>query len=51
MEKSLQMLASGGVMRSIYRLVVLAEELVVLSFGRSQDHQRIVGSSVGWAVT
>jgi hypothetical protein len=43
-EKAPQMLVSGGVMRSVDRLVVLAEELLVLSFGEvSEDHQRIGG--------
>ena len=38
-------------MRSIYRRMVLAEELA-LWFGEvSQDHQRIAGSSAGCAVT
>jgi len=38
--------------RGIDRLVVLAEELLALSFGKvSEDHQRIGGSSVGCVVT
>ena len=39
-----QVLVTGWVMRSIYRLVVLAEEFPALAFGEvSQDHQRIGG--------
>ena len=44
MEKAPQLLVTGGVVRSIHRPVVLAEELLALSFGEvSQDHQRIGG--------
>jgi len=42
------LVVAGWVMRSIYRLAVLAEEFPALAFGEvSQDHQRIGGSSVG----
>ncbi len=45
MEKAPQLLVTGGVVRSIHRPVVLAEELLALSFGEvSQDHQRIGGA-------
>jgi hypothetical protein len=41
-EKAPQVLVTGGVVRGIYRTVVLAEELLALSFGEvTQDHQRI----------
>jgi hypothetical protein len=33
MEKAPQLLVTGGIVRSVHRLVVLAEELLVLSFG------------------
>ncbi len=47
-----QPLVADRVVRGIDRLVVLAEELLALSFGEvSQDHQRIGGSSVDCAVT
>jgi hypothetical protein len=43
-EKTPQVLVTGGVMGSIDCLVVLAEELLVLLFGEvSQDHQRVGG--------
>jgi hypothetical protein len=43
-EKAPQMLVTGGVVRSVHCPVVLAEELLALSFGEvSQDHQRIGG--------
>ena len=52
MEESPQPLVTHRVVRGIDRLVVLPQELRVLSFGQvSQDHQRIGGSSVGCAVT
>ena len=42
MEKTPQLLVAGWVVRGVHRLVVLAEELLVLSFGEvSKDHQRI----------
>ncbi len=42
MEEMPQPLAIGRIVRSIDRLVVLAEELLTFSFGEvSQDHQRI----------
>jgi hypothetical protein len=51
-EKTPQLLVAGWVVRGVHRLVVLAEELLVLSFGRSL---RITSgserSSVGCAVT
>jgi hypothetical protein len=41
-EKAPQVLVTGGVVRGIHRTVVLAEELLALSFGEvTQDHQRI----------
>src|SRR6266566_1026667 len=41
-EEAPQVLVTGGVVRGIYRTVVLAEELLALSFGEvTQDHQRI----------
>src|ERR1035441_1106681 len=41
-EEAPQMLVARWVVRSIYRLVILAEELLALAFGEvSQDHQRI----------
>lgn len=44
MEKAPQLLVTSGIVRGIHRLVVLTEELLMLSFGEvSQDHQRI-----GW---
>ena len=44
MKEAPQLLVAGGVVRGVYRPVVLAEELLVLSFGEvSQDHQRIGG--------
>jgi hypothetical protein len=33
MEKAPQVLVTGGVVRGVHRLVVLAEELLALSFG------------------
>jgi hypothetical protein len=43
-EKAPQLLVTSGVVRSVHRSVVLAEELPALSFGKvSQDHQRIGG--------
>jgi len=43
-EKAAQLLVTGGVMSNVHRPVVLAEELLALSFGEvSQDYQRI-----GW---
>ena len=42
MEKTPQLLVVGWVARGVHRLVVLAEELLVLSFGEvSEDHRRI----------
>ncbi len=42
MEKAPQLLVTSGIVRGIHRLVVLTEELLMLSFGEvSQDHQRI----------
>ena len=44
MKETPQPLVAGRVVRGIDRLVVLAEELLALSFGKvSEDHQRIVG--------
>ena len=44
MEKAPQVLVTGRIVRSVNRLVILAEEFLVLSFGEvSQDHQRIGG--------
>ena len=44
MEEAPQSLVTGRVVRVIHRLVVLAEELLMLLFGKiSQDHQRIGG--------
>jgi hypothetical protein len=44
MEKAPQVLITGGVVRGIYRPVVLAEELLALWFGEvSQDYQWIGG--------
>ena len=52
MEKAPQLLVTGGIVRGIDRLVVLAEELLMLLFGEiSQDHQRIGGIFRGCAVT
>ena len=44
MEKPPQLLVTRRVVRGIHRPVVLAKELLALSFGEvSQDHQRIGG--------
>ena len=41
-EEAPQAPVTGGVVRSVHRLVVLLEELLMLSFREvSQDHQRI----------
>jgi hypothetical protein len=41
-EKTPQLLVVGWVAGGVHRLVVLAEELLVVSFGEvSEDHQRI----------
>lgn len=46
MEKATQLLVAGRVVCSIHRSVVLAEELLALSFGKlPQDHQWI-----GWVL-
>jgi hypothetical protein len=43
-KKTPQLLVTGWVVRSVHRLVVLPEELLVLPFGEvSQDHQRVGG--------
>lgn len=44
MEEPPQPLVASRIVRGIHRLVILAEELLVLSFGEvSEDHQRIGG--------
>ena len=44
MKEAPQYVVAGRVVRGIDRLVVLAEELLALSFGEvSEDHQRIGG--------